>query len=185
MKLPARSVAWLLPFLLTGCFEVPFHKAKPATANALAPYLRPSHTLELIEVELPPEDTVIAANAVYNMWEVTEPIRPPVRRRRLQSPEETAVTPDAASPPNPEVSAIGQLSSGDPASSRQQTEDSITDIERRLNGINRPLSDSEQKTANHIREFLKQARAALASGDVEGAHTLAGKAQVLLMELTK
>jgi hypothetical protein len=83
------------------------------------------------------------------------------------------------------VSAIGQLSSGDPANSRQQTENSIADIERRLNGINHALSDSEQKTADHIREFLKQARAALASGDVEGAHTLAAKAQVLLTELTK
>ena len=61
----------------------------------------------------------------------------------------------------------------------------IADIERRLNGINRGLGDSEQKTADHIREFLKQARAALASGDVEGAHTLAAKAQVLLEELTK
>ncbi len=83
------------------------------------------------------------------------------------------------------MSAIGQLSSGDPANSRQQTENSIADIERRLNGINRTMSDSEQKTADHIREFLKQARAALASGDVEGANTLAGKAQVLLAELTK
>jgi hypothetical protein len=83
------------------------------------------------------------------------------------------------------VSAIGQLSSGDPANFRQQTENSIADIERRLNGINRTLSDSEQKTVDHIREFLKQARAALASGDVEGAHTLAAKAQVLLTELTK
>jgi ribosomal protein S20 len=83
------------------------------------------------------------------------------------------------------VSAIGQLSSGDPASSRQQTANSIAAIERALNGINRTLSDSEQKTADHIREFLKQARAALASGDVEGAHTLAAKAQVLLTELTK
>jgi hypothetical protein len=83
------------------------------------------------------------------------------------------------------VSAIGQLSSGDPGNFRQQTESSIADIERRLNGINRGLGDSEQKTADHIREFLKQARAALASGDVEGAHTLAAKAQVLLEELTK
>jgi hypothetical protein len=83
------------------------------------------------------------------------------------------------------VSAIGQLSSGGPADSRQQTENSIADIERRLNGINRGLSDSEQKTADHIREFLKQARTALDSGDVDGAHTLAAKAQVLLAELTK
>jgi hypothetical protein len=83
------------------------------------------------------------------------------------------------------VSAIGELSSGDPADYRQETSDSIAAIERSLNGITRPLNDSEQKTADHIREFLKQARAALASGDVDGAHTLASKARVLLNELTQ
>jgi len=52
-----------------------------------------------------------------------------------------------------------------------------------LNGINRQLSDQEAKTAAQIREFLKQAREALTSGDVDGAHTLAVKAKVLLEEL--
>jgi ribosomal protein S20 len=127
---------------------------------------------------------VIAAHAIHNMREATEPIRPPARHRRQPNPNDAAAA-EPAQPPNPEVSAIGQLSSGDPASSRQQTANSIAAIERALNGINRTLSDSEQKTADHIREFLKQARAALASGDVEGAHTLAAKAQVLLTELTK
>ena len=47
------------------------------------------------------------------------------------------------------------------------------------------LSDQEQKTAGDIREILKQAREALASGDADGAHTLAAKAKVLLAELTK
>jgi hypothetical protein len=47
------------------------------------------------------------------------------------------------------------------------------------------LNDQEQKTAEHIREFLKQAKAALASGDVDGASTLAAKAKVLLSELQR
>ena len=81
------------------------------------------------------------------------------------------------------MSAIGQLSSGDPADSRQQTVNSIAAIERGLNGINRTLNEQDQKTAAHIREFLKQARQALDSGDVEGARTLAAKAKVLLSEL--
>jgi ribosomal protein S20 len=185
MKLPARSVAWLLPFLLTGCFESPFHKKQPANASMLAPSFQSLHSLELIDIELPPADMVIAAHALYNMRERTEPIRPLTRHRRQPNPNDAATAPEPSAPPNPEVSAIGQLSSGDPANSRQQTEDSIAAIERALNGVNRTLSDSEQKTADHIREFLKQARAALASGDVEGAHTLAAKAQVLLTELTK
>jgi spore germination protein YaaH len=114
-----------------------------------------------------------------------EPITPPARHKRPANPQEAAGATEAAANPNPEVSAIGELSSGDAAEFRRQTEESIAEIERGLNGINRNLNDSEQKTADHIREFLKQAKAALASGDVDGAHTLAAKAKVLLDELTK
>ena len=81
------------------------------------------------------------------------------------------------------MSAIGQLSSGDPADTRQQTDALILATERQLNGINRQLSDQDAKTAAQIREFLKQAREALTSGDIDGAHTLAIKAKVLLEEL--
>jgi len=63
--------------------------------------------------------------------------------------------------------------------------DSIAATERQLNGIDRVLSKQEQKTARQVREFLKQAREALNSGDVDGAHTLAAKARVLLGELTQ
>jgi hypothetical protein len=81
--------------------------------------------------------------------------------------------------------AIGSLSSGGSAEFRHQTEESISATDGKLKSIKRPLNDSEQKIAEHIRGFLKQARCALGSGDVEGAHTLAAKAQVLLAELTK
>jgi hypothetical protein len=81
------------------------------------------------------------------------------------------------------VSAIGQLSSGDPNEAKRQAQASIDATERGLKGITRALDDTEQKTAAHIREFLKQARDALASGDVDGANTLAAKAKVLLAEL--
>lgn len=185
MKSPAGKVAWLLPLLLTGCFQIPFHKRHAAPATALAPSVRSRQTLKLIDVPLPPRDSVIAGYPIYNMPEQSEPIHPP--RRKM--PDKTPDTDDVANAPDqtpttPEVSAIGTLSSGDSAGLRQQTENSIADIERRLNSVG-PMNDPEQKTADHIREFLKQARTALASGDVEGAHTLAGKAEVLLAELTK
>jgi hypothetical protein len=189
MKSPARSVAWLLPFLLTGCFEMPIHKKHPVESKGLAPGIQTSQSLQVVSVPLPPRDTVIAGNPIYNVKLQAEPIRPPAKHRKPAVQDDAAIAsePQAANPPvlNPAVSAIGQLSSGDPADFRQQTENSIAEIERRLNGINHNLNDSELKTADHIREFLKQARAALASGDVEGAQTLAGKAQVLLAELTK
>ncbi len=186
MRSPAKRAAWLLPFLLTGCFHLPFHKNQQAQPPPLAPPIEIPPTLELASVELPTDLLLIPGEPIYNMREEPQPIKPPVRHRRPANPnpEEDANAPEAAPIPAPGVSALGQLSSGDPTNLRQQTQDSIAAIERALNSINRPLSDSELKSANHIREFLKQARAALASGDVEGAHTLAAKAQVLLNELT-
>jgi outer membrane biosynthesis protein TonB len=83
------------------------------------------------------------------------------------------------------VSAIGQLSSGEPADIRQRTENSIASTEKGLKGIGRKLNDAEQKTASQIREYLRQARAALTGGDIDGATTLAEKAKVLLGELTR
>jgi hypothetical protein len=114
-----------------------------------------------------------------------ESVKPLIRHWRAANPPEIVNTPEAPTNPSPEVSAIGELSSGDPSSYRQQTEQSIASIERGLNGINRTLSDSDQKTADQIREFLKEARTALASGDVDGARTLVAKAQVLLAALTQ
>lgn len=68
---------------------------------------------------------------------------------------------------------------------RNQTVKSITETERGLNEITRALSDQEKKTSTQIREFLKQARSALTTGDVDGANTLALKAKVLLGELSQ
>jgi hypothetical protein len=103
------------------------------------------------------------------------------KKKKTQPPADTT---QQAANPSPEVSAIGQLSSGDPVELRRQTVDSIASVEVGLQRINRTLDDSEQKTADHIREFIKEAKAALASGDVDGAHTLTDKARVLLNELT-
>jgi hypothetical protein len=180
MRTPAKCGAWLLPLLLTGCI---FHKAQPVPLQPLAPPIETSLTIEVTSLELPPSQTVIPARPIYNMKEPTEQIKPPAKHRRPANKIEDVA--DVATNVTPAAPAIGVLSGGDPASFRQQTEDSIATIERELNGVNRQLDDSEQKTAEHIREFLKQAKAALASGDIDGAHTLAAKAKVLLDELAK
>jgi hypothetical protein len=100
-----------------------------------------------------------------------------------QPAQDAANTPPAGS--SPSVSAIGELSSGASGDARSQAEDAINSTEKGLNGITRPLSDTETTTATQIREFLKQARAALTTGDVDGALTLTKKAKVLLAELEK
>jgi hypothetical protein len=92
----------------------------------------------------------------------------------------TAGAPAAASP-------IGQLSTGDPGQTetRKDTVDLITNTENGLNSIKRSLTAQEQETATQIKTFILKAREALKIDDVDGAHTLATKAKVLLDELTK
>ena len=181
MRTPAKCGAWLLPLLLTGCI---FHKTRPAPIQPLAPTIEASLPLEVASLELQPAIVVIPAIPIYNLKVPAEPIKQPAKHRKPanKSAEESA---EVAANPTPAAPAIGELSAGDPANFRRQTEDSIAAIERGLGGINRPLDDAEQKTADHIREFVKQAKAALSSGDIDGAHTLAAKAKVLLDELTK
>jgi hypothetical protein len=188
MRSPARSVAWLLPLLLTACF----HKARPLNTQQYLPPPSAVPKPQVDAVELPPSATTIPSMPLTSDAGVDQAPKLPARRRRPVNKNAADTTQQAANiaPPapvveTPAVSAIGQLSSGNSSDSRQQTLDSIAATERGLNGINRALSDQEQKTAAHIREFLKQAREALASGDVDGARTLAAKAKVLLGELGK
>ena len=181
MKLPAWSAAWLLPLLLTGCF----HKNNRAQVEPLAPPIEDAPLPKPVPspTELPPPVITVPTQApapYTNPQPAQEPPKPPVKHRKPP-----ANSTQQASIESPKVSAIGQLSSGDPADLRQQTVNSIAATERGLSSITRQLNDQEQKTAAQIREFLKQARAALASGDVDGAHTLAAKARVLLGELSK
>ncbi len=84
----------------------------------------------------------------------------------------------------PEVSAIGQLSTSDTsAAAPDRIRTSIAATENTLNGIHRELTRKEQHTVAQIREFLKEARQALVSGDSDGAAMLADKASILLREL--
>jgi hypothetical protein len=47
------------------------------------------------------------------------------------------------------------------------------------------LNSSQREIVSQIREFLKQSKAAVAAGDLEGAHNLAQKAHLLSDELVK
>jgi len=132
-------------------------------------------------VELPPSANTVAQPAPPPETKSSEQPAKPKPPARHKKP---AATPPQT-PSNTGVSAIGQLSSGDSSDLRRQTANSIAATEHGLNNIGRRLNGQEEKTAGQIREFLKQARAALNSGDVDGAHTLAAKAKVLLSELSR
>ncbi|MGA2349268.1 MAG: hypothetical protein ABSF70_02450 [Terracidiphilus sp.] len=184
MKLPAKIAACVLPLLLTGCYQL--HWFNRSQAQPLAPP---------IEDALPPKPSPAPADLPPPVVTIPNPTPEPDVKLQPEAPPKPPVKHRKPAPPPPDttqqasngslgVSAIGHLSSGEPSDLRRQTEESIAATENGLNGINRTLSDQEQKTASQIKEFLKQARAALGSGDVDGAQTLAAKAKVLLGELS-
>lgn len=182
MKSPAKMVACLLPLLLSGCF---LHK-NPAPANQpLAPKIDTTSNAPPPTQETPPVVTIPPKPQVADTKLPAEaPPKPPKHKKpSAATPAPAPSETQQAANGEPAMPAIGQLSSGDPVDVRSKTEASLDEIEHGLNGLNRQLNDQEQKTATHIREYLKQAKAALASGDVDGASTLAAKAKVLLQEL--
>lgn len=188
MQTPRKSVGLLLLLLLTGCF----HKTKQAQNQPLAPPVvdtpPPTPAPAPAPQDLPPPVVTVPQTQPAQQ---TTPQTKPEEKPAKHSSKHTTTKPadpkpvEQASNSAPAVPAIGQLSSGDPSDLRNQTEDSIASTERGLKDLNRQLSDQEQKTAAQVREFIKQARAALTTGDIDGAHTLAVKAKVLLAELNR
>ncbi len=189
MKLPAKSVAWLLPLLLlTGCFH--FHKTDQSQVQPLAPPIEDTPLPKPVPspTDLPPPVVTVPSPppAPAPAAQPQPKPKPPARHKKpAPPPPPPPAGTQQASIGSPGVSAIGQLSSVEPSGLLQTTLNSIAATEKGLDGITRKLSDQEMKTVEHIRDFLKQAKAALNSGDVDGAATLAEKAKVLLAELSK
>jgi outer membrane biosynthesis protein TonB len=185
MKLPIRSVAWVLPLLLSGCF----HKAaRPPVQQTAPPVVEPQPVQPPVvepapapAPEVKPPAPATAPEQPKNTEQTPEAVRPPVRHPK--KPAQTAQHAQNSGNSNG-VSAAGQLSSGGSGQDRD-TVNAINSVERGVNGINRKLSDQEQSTANRIHEYLRKARVALDTGDVDGARTLVAKARVLLGELTR
>lgn len=177
------SAARLLPLLLlTGCFH---HHRQMAQIQPLAPPLvetpPPAAPPQVVTAPEPPA----AAEEKPESAPEPPPKPEPKRRVRHYKPAPKDTSPPTTDVAENSVPAIGQLSSGDPPNLRLQTQNSIDNTERQLAGIKGNLSDQDKHTIEHIKEFLKQAKQALASGDVDGANTLAQKAQVLLAEVVR
>ena len=189
MKLVARRLAWLLPLALSACVHGT-NQAPPM--QALAP--------PLDETPPPPDIAPGALPApVYNIPKTAEPVAvPPEPAKVIPKHHKPAIKTASGAQPNgapgqvaeaapapTEESATGKLGTPEAPDSKKQTENSIAEIERGLNGIGRKLNDQEEKTSMQIREYLKQARTILGTGDVEGAKNLATKARALLEELSQ
>jgi hypothetical protein len=205
MKLYVARATLLLPLLLCGCAhkqktaqsqpvlappieDTPPPKPNKAPTNLPAPVITVPTPPQPAASNFPPPAPAPKPKPHHKPKPAQEdpgtPGTPPTPATQgTQGTQSTQVA--ANTPPPPAVSAIGDLSTGEPEDLRKQTDNAISETERGLNGITRQLSDQEKKTSSQIREFLKQARAALTTGDIDGAHTLAQKAKVLLGELTQ
>ena len=155
MKLSARSAAWLLPLLLTGCF----HKTQVAQNQPLAPPIE----------DTPPPKPEPAADESSSAGGDDSGAAGSRRSRRRGAGEEAREAQEASEHQHASGVKRDACGVGDrPAFNRRSAEHAAADRctrsnrrKRALNGINRKLNDQEQKTAAQIREFLKQARDAL------------------------
>jgi hypothetical protein len=190
MKLDARKVAWLLPLLLSACA----HNSNLSQMQPMAPPID----------DTPPPPSLAPANLpspVITIPKTDKPVivvqeqptkQPPKHKKTASKTTGTTSANPAAgttgaqvaenAPPS-EVNAGGEFATQVTPDSKKQAEDSIAEIEKGLTGIAHKLSDTEEKTSLQIKEYLKEARTALNTGDVDGAKTLAAKAKALLGEL--
>lgn len=203
MKLYLTRIACLLSLVLTACAHNDQAKNQPPLAPPIedAPLPKP----DTAPKDLPPTVVTSPQPATTATTQPQEQPKPTQKRKKPKpapasttqsassDPSKAGAAPatppgnqEAANPPSEtsEVPAIGKLSSGGTADGRSETANSLNSTEHSLNGISRKLSDQEEKTKAQILEYIKQARAALASDDTDGAKNLATKAKLLLNELT-
>ena len=202
------SVAFLLSFLLAACSHSLHKNPAQAPPAITAPPVEPApSTAPATGTNGPGSTQTNPASAQATTTPATEPQNPstknappPKPKTWVKHPPSRAQSATANQPTtaqdtstatlearnqSPAISVIGNLTSGNDADLNQTTLNLINSIERDLKAIKRNFNSSERETAAKIRDYLTQAKAALASGDADGAYTLAAKAKLLLGELNK
>lgn len=190
----AAALLALCTFFLAGCR----HRAKVAPPQAA---LVPALPLSTLADAFPPPDIPPTPLPEVSLPRA-EPVAPRPkprktehrsRRRREEvvehpAPVVKAPVADASTPATPsDMTPIGQLSAAGGSTNTPERAAILSEIQTTQKGVNalhRPLSAHQQKTADQIETFLSKANSALNQEDLDAAHTLATKAQVLLNELT-
>ncbi len=181
-KLTATSLCLALSVSLTGCFHKRVRLAPLPPTITQVDTEPVSESIAQIIVEPSDEplpDLPIAAAAA----------RPHRERRRIapkttapSAPNQLAVDEEPA-----DVAAIGDLTTGSDATPQrhQQALDLIATNDKRILSLRPEIVRNQRSQISKIKNFQKQARQALDSGDSEGAMTLATKAKLLLDDLDK
>jgi len=142
------------------------------------------HTEELPKPPEPPAPVAAEPPTVQK----PRPRRP---KKPAQRTSETATGTMPALPGSPAATAdpspIGELTTGGEAGTqgRQETETLLGTVQKRLEQLSDVIKNAHQEQIERVRLFVKRAQEAWKTGDVEGARTLATKANVLLDDISK
>jgi ribosomal protein S20 len=153
------------------------------TPVALAPEPR---AVQRVEVPPPQDnevdlDTPVAVAAASPKRERRRTVRP-VKDAEQPAPAQVATSEEPA-----DVAAIGELTAGGDAGpqTRQMAADLIKENDKRLEDLPSTVQHTMRSQLSKIKNFQRQAKQAMSSGDAEGAKTLATKAKLLLDDLDK
>lgn len=171
--------ALLLGLSLTGCRHKTLWVPPPSVT---AP-------VDLDVVPLPANQPVIADVPPPELIPVRppEPPKKPIRKKAPQTKD--AATPTApvqvAGGGEPAALPIGSLSTGGDSSSQaqQQARELLLSLHKRIAALPRSTVGQDKAQLRQVNSFVKQAQAALDSGDAEGAMTLATKARLIMDEI--
>jgi hypothetical protein len=152
----------------------------PVALEEIPPLENPP-ILEMPAVKLPP--TPVAAAAAS--------LRRERRRAVAKAAPAPATAPAVSAEPEQdqgsETAAIGALTAGGETNpqTKQDATELIASLERRINSLPTQTTEEQKAQISKVRNFWRDAQAALKSGDAEGAMTLAIKAKVLLDDMEK
>ena len=166
-----------MTMLLAGCRHKPVRS--PLPIGVLAP----------IDLEIPQPDQAppeVADVPQPELGPLPSVQLPPPPRRRPPAPKESEPTQVANNDAGAAL-AIGAISAGgdDGTHTTQQAQDLINAVLKRVAALSADLASTQKREVRQVRNFIDQAQKALKSGDAEGAHTLATKANLLMDEVEK
>ncbi len=166
----------------------------PRTPVALAEVPEPGAP-GLVETQATKLPAVPTAQAVEKPRRVKK--RAPKQPTAAQQPAPVATSPTkkatetasvvAPAKAEPVVADIGALTVGGEQSphARQQANELLASNEKRLSSLSAGAVKAQADLVAKVRNFQKEAQQALASGDAEGAQTLATKGKLLLDDFDK
>lgn len=175
----ATPFALILALGLAGCHHKPVRPQLPI--GALAPI-----ELEPSPPENPPSIAMVPEPEL-GPFPAEEPPTAPRRRATPVVKESEPPVQVAANDASAATLAIGALSAGgeDTTHTSQQAVDLINAVLKRIGALSSQIASAQKKEVRQARNYLDQAQKALRTGDAEGAHTLATKANLLMDEVEK